>query len=87
MRKMPLCFWPLAGISHESEKARLTSPGMDLQIRGLATNLEPTECVGAAGPAHSVGEEENGQGRPFSDHFSRERERACEKYRLGRKEP
>ena len=55
---------------------------MDLQIRRLATNLEPTECVGAAGPAHSVGEEENGQGRPFSDHFSRERERACEKYRL-----
>ena len=78
----PLVKLNLTRISHASEKSGLTSPGMDLQIRSLATNLEPTECVGAAGPAHSVGEEGNGQGRPFSDHFSRERERACEKYKL-----
>jgi hypothetical protein len=72
----------LAGTSHQSEKPRLASPRMDLQNPSVTRILEPTECEGSLGPSRSVGEEENGHGRPFSDRFSRERQRACEKYRL-----
>ena len=73
----------LARISHASEKSGLTSPGMDLQIPSLARNLEPTLCVGTWNPRQSVGEEGNGQGRPFPDHFSPRAKRAGEKYGLG----
>ncbi len=38
---------------------------------GQRRNLEPKVFVGTMGPTQTVGDEEKGDGWPFSEHFSR----------------